>query len=148
MMSAEAVKSNLAALRDQLHGRAAGAWRVDGDRLEQVAFAPAPDLPVEVAEGFAAATRSVDLTLVDLGIVKAAMTARVAVSHARELPADRGSGHWLRAFGASRSVAVPIPGGDGKVALVVSLALGLEPADEAVAEAIRDGFGRECRIYQ
>ena len=140
MMPNQVVKTSLAALRARLEARAAGAWRVQGDRLEQVAFEPAADLPIEVEEGFAAATRSVDLSLVDLGIVKAVLTARGAVSRTLELPADRGSGYWLRAFGASRSVAVPILGADGKVALVVSIALGPEPSDEAVAGAILEAI--------
>jgi hypothetical protein len=140
MMPNQVVKSSLAALRARLQARAAGAWRVEGDRLEQVAFNPAHDLPIEVEEGFAAATRSVELSLVDLGIVRAALTAQVTVSLANELPADRGSGYWLRAFGATRSVAVPILGGDGKVALVVSIALGPGPSDEAVAGAILEAI--------
>ena len=38
-----------------------------GDRLEQVAFAAAADLPEAVAREFAEATRSVPLDRVDLG---------------------------------------------------------------------------------
>jgi hypothetical protein len=130
-------RERLAALRARLNARAAGAWKVEGDRLAQVAFDPAPDLPSAVAEGFAAATGSVDLTRLDLGIVEAAVSGRVTVSIAANLPAGTGSGYWLRAFGASRSVAVPIFEGDGKVAAVVSVALGPEPEDEVVAEIIR-----------
>ena len=140
-MPDEIIETRLAALRAQLSGRAAGAWVIDGDRLAQVAFDPAPDMPPEVAEGFASATRTVDLARLDLGIVKAAATGQVVVSFALELPAETGSGYWLRAFGSSRSVAVPILGAEGKVALVVSVALGPEPADEAVAAAIREEFG-------
>ena len=132
-----ATRERLAALRARLGGRAAGAWKVAGDRLEQVAFDPAPDMPAEVGEGFASATRAVDLARLELGIVKAVASGQVAVSLARDLPAGVGSGYWLRAFGADRSVAVPILDRDGRVALVVSLALGLEPDDEAVAGAIR-----------
>jgi hypothetical protein len=40
-----------------------------------------------------------------------------------ELPADSGSGRWLRAFGAGRSVAVPIRDERGAVAGVFSVAL-------------------------
>ena len=134
------MRAVLAALRVRLRGRAAGAWRVQGNRLEQVAFDPAPDLATEVAGGFAAATRSVDLSLVDLGIVKAALTAHAVVSIAAELPADRGSGFWLRAFGAARSVAVPIFEKGAEVAFVVSVALGPEPTGEEVAAAIREMF--------
>ena len=137
MKAPEDVRERLTALRSRLGGRAAGAWKVEGDRLEQVAFDPAPDMPTEVAEGFASATRSVDLARLDLGIVKAVASGRVVVSVAEELPADVGSGYWLRAFGAARSVAVPIVDVDGKVAFVVSLALGVEPEEEAVASTIR-----------
>ena len=139
-MTFDSVRDRLAALRDRLDGRAAGIWKVEGDRLVQVAFDPAPDLPREVAEGFAAATVAVDLARLELGIVEAAVSGRVAVSVAASLPAGAGSGYWLRAFGAARSVAVPVPGEDGPVALVVSVALGLEPPNEAVAATILDAF--------
>jgi hypothetical protein len=131
------VRDRLTAIRSRLGARAAGAWRTEGDRLILVAFVPAPDLPAPVALGFQAATGSVDLARVELGIVRAATTGQVAVSIAAGLPAQAGSGHWLRAFGAARSVAVPILGDRGRVGAVVSLALGTQPGDEAVAEAIR-----------
>src|SRR6185437_2196304 len=86
----------LAALRGRFHARAAGWWRVAGDRLEQVAFSAAADMPGDVAREFAGSTRSVPLARADLGIVKAAVTCEVAVSRADELPADSGSGLWLR----------------------------------------------------
>ena len=136
-MAANLVREQLAVLRTRLAGRAAGAWKVEGDRLEQLAFDPAPDLPAEVAEGFAAATLTVDLARLDLGIVRAAATRQAVASIARELPAGAGSGYWLRAFGASRSVAVPILDEGGRVAFVVSLALGFDPDDEAVEAEIR-----------
>ncbi len=138
-MRPDEVGNRLAAIRSRLGGRAAGAWRLEGGRLVLVAFDPAPGLPAAVAVGFVDATRSVDLALADLGIVRAATEGRVVVSVAAGLPAEVGSGRWLRAFGAARSVAVPILGGGGRVAAVVSIALGPEPDDEAVASAIRDG---------
>lgn len=143
MLTLEDLPDRLTLLRVRLSVRAAGVWRVEGDRLEQVVFDAAPDLPGEVAEGFARATRSVDLSHVDLGIVKAVNTGQPAVSIALELAAETGSGYWLRAFEASRSVAVPIFGLDGQVALVVAVALGSEPPDEVVADAIRREFGTE-----
>jgi hypothetical protein len=130
-------RAQLAALRSRLGGRAAGAWRVEGDRLVLIAFDPAPDLPAEVARGFEAATRSVALTLVDLGIVRAASAGEVSVSVAADLPANAGSGLWLRAFGAARSVAVPIEGRDGRIEGVVSVAIGPEPDERAVSAMIR-----------
>ena len=130
----------LAALRSRLSARAAGIWEVSGDRLEQVAFDAALDMPSEVANRFADATRSVDLARLDLGIVKAAATGRVVVSVADDLPADTGSGYWLRAFGATRSVAAPIVGPGGHITLVVSVALGPEPDAETVAAMLRQEF--------
>jgi hypothetical protein len=128
----------LEVLRARLGARAAGWWRVEADRLEQVAFAAAPDMPEGVARGFAEATRTVPLGQADLGIVRAVLSGAPAVSRADELPADSGSGLWLRRFGASRSVAVPLRGGGEAVLAVVSVALaGREPGEEAVAEALR-----------
>ena len=125
----------LDALRVRFGARAAGWWRVDGDRLEQVAFSAAADMPEDVSVGFAGATRSVPMGHGDLGIVRAAATGTPAVSRASELPADSGSGLWLRRFGAARSVAVPVPRGNG---WVVSMALASEtPDDASVAAAIR-----------
>jgi hypothetical protein len=136
-MASPDVRQQLAALRSRLGGRAAGAWRPEGDRLVLIAFDPAPDLPPAVALGFEAATREVDLTLVHLGIVRAATTGDPFVSIAAELPPETGSGLWLRAFGAERSVAVPIAGRDGRIGAVVSVALGLEPGEPAVSAMIR-----------
>ncbi|MBX6312230.1 MAG: hypothetical protein IRY99_04825 [Isosphaeraceae bacterium] len=125
------------ALRRSLDARAAGLWCVAGDRLQLAAFAPAPDLPAAVAEGFARATDSVGLDQTSLGIVQAAMTARPAVSVAAALPAEVGSGRWLRAFGASRSVAVPLGDSSGRVVMVLSVALPEGPdGDEVIAERV------------
>ena len=135
------IQRRLIALRSRLSARASGAWSVSGGRLEQVAFDPAPDLAPEVADRFAEATRSVDLGRLGLGIVRAATTGRVAVSVAEGLPPDEGSGYWLRAFGAARSIAVPIAGSGGDVTLVVSVALGLEPDADSVASMLRREFG-------
>lgn len=137
MLSIVDVRSRLDALRSRLGGRAAGAWRPEGDRLVLIAFSPAPDLPPAVALGFEAATREVDLGLAHLGIVRAATTGETSVSIAADLPPDTGSGLWLRAFGAARSVAVPIVGRDGKIGAVVSVALGIEPEEPAVSAMIR-----------
>lgn len=115
----------LDALRGRFRARAAGWWRVDaeGDRLEQVAFAADVDLPEDVAVGFAGATRSVAMDEANLGIVRAARSGVPVVSRADALPGESGSGLWLRRFGATRSVAVPVVDGSGAVARVVSLAL-------------------------
>ena len=62
----------------------------------------------------------------------------MTASRTAELPAEAGSGFWLRAFGASRSVAVPLLDARGGVHAVVSVALDESPLDdEAVADRIR-----------
>ena len=131
-------RERVAALLRTLDARAAGLWSVRGDRLDQLAFVPAPDLDPGVAGAFAKATRSVPLTDAGLGIVRAAVEGAVLVSIAAELPPDAGSGRWLRAFGAERSIAVPIFGPDGRVESVLSVALAASPMDvDRVAELVR-----------
>src|SRR5947209_3438562 len=109
----------LETLRATLDARAAGWWRLEGSRMIQVAFAAAADMPEEVSVGFAEATRAVPLSDVSLGIVKAAVEGRPAVSLTDKLPSEVGSGLWLRRFGAERSVAVPVAGPGGRVVAVV-----------------------------
>jgi hypothetical protein len=136
----EGARRQLAELRVELGARAAGYWWHAGDWLEQVAFAASPTLDAEVARAFAEATRSVPLARTELGIVQAAVSGAVAVSRASDPPddAEAGPGYWLRAFGAARSVAVPLHDPGAAVRAVVSVAL---PADcpfddDAVAERI------------
>src|SRR4051812_32663029 len=97
--------------------RAAGYWELDLEdrRLVQVAFVPGAGLNPDVGREFAAATLSVPLAQTNLGIVAAAVTGRPAISRVDELPPDSGSGRWLRAFEASRSVAVPVRDAAGSV---------------------------------
>jgi hypothetical protein len=116
-----------------LGARAAGYWRLEleSNRLIQVAFVPGAGLDPDVGREFAAATVSVSLSQKDLGIVIAATTGQPAHSRVEELPADAGSGRWLRAFGATRSVAVPVRDQGGAVTGVVSVALIAEqPLDD------------------
>src|SRR5207244_13332609 len=87
-------------LRCSLNARAAGLWRVMGDRLMQAAFAASSDMSSEIAGGFAEATRSVALDRIDLGIVGAVLSGRVNVCRADDLSVATGSGRWLRAFDA------------------------------------------------
>ena len=115
--------ASVVALRRALDARAAGWWAVRGDRLEQLAFDPAPDMAPEVAAAFRAATASVPLEPSGLGIVRAALGGETTVSLAADLPPDSGSGLWLRAFGAERSVAVPLLDHRGQVEAVLSVAL-------------------------
>ncbi len=135
--SEKSPEERVAALLAEPSARAAGLWRVEGDRLVLVAFAPCPELPEEVARGFAEATRSVPLEQGGLGIVAAARGGETAVSRAHEIAGDSGSGRWLRAFGAARSVAVPLCDADGAVTGVLSVALASDsPDDREVAARV------------
>lgn len=127
------------ALRITLGARAAGLWFLKDDRLEMAAFSPAPDMPGEVARRFREAARVVTIDRVELGIVNAVVEHAAAISLAGSLPVETGSGFWLRAFGAERSVAVPIFGPTGAIRAVLSAALPTlgPPDDEEVAELIR-----------
>jgi hypothetical protein len=127
------------ALRRLLDARATGLWYVRGDRLELAAFAPAPDMPDDVARRFRDAVREVGLDRADLGVVKAVAERSAAVSVAGRLPVEVGSGYWLRAFGAERSVAVPLLDPEGEIRAVLSAALPTlgPPDDEQVVDTIR-----------
>ena len=147
------VKRASARTPDDLHARvaevcaslgacAAGYWELDhaNQRLVQLRFVPGLGLDPEVGRQFAAATATVPLSQTSLGIVAAALTGQPAMSRVAELPADSGSGRWLRAFGADRSVAVPWLDAQGSVQGILSVALPIDSAlaDEAVIERIRN----------
>ncbi|WP_152052432.1 hypothetical protein [Tautonia marina] len=134
-----ATGDHVEALRKFLDARATGLWSYHDNRLELVAFAPAPDMPDEVASRFQDASREVSLDRTDLGIVNAVVEQAASISVAGRLPVEVGSGYWLRAFGAERSVAVPIFGPEGRIAAVLSAALPTlgPPDDEEVVELIR-----------
>jgi hypothetical protein len=125
------------ALRIRLGGRAAGFWRLQGDRLEQVPFSSAGEIPAEVVAEFVRATRSVPLDRGDLGIVRAIGSGSMVVSRAADAPTDSGSGLWLRRFSARHSVATPVRDASDVIQGVVSIAVtlpGVEIAD--VVEAL------------
>ena len=138
--NADEVCEQVAKISAALGARAAGYWQLDQEteRLVQLGFVPGVGLDPEVGRQFAAATAAVPLSQTSLGIVAAALTGQPAVSRVAELPADSGSGRWLRAFGASRSVAVPIRGEGGKIQGVFSVALTADSTlgDRLVAERI------------
>lgn len=125
MRDAHAIRSKVAQICNSLGACAAGYWRLDraSAHLFQVAFVPGVGLNADVAGKFENATQVVPLSQRSLGIVAAASSGRPAISRVGELPADSGSGAWLRAFGASRSVAVPIRETNGDVVGVFSVAL-------------------------
>jgi hypothetical protein len=128
----EEIRIRVATLCDALGARAAGYWQVDGpsDRLTQVVFTPGTALDPRVGREFAEVTRIVSLSQKDLGIVAAVHGGEAAISEVENLPEAAGSGRWLRAFGASRSVAVPIRDRSGNVAGVLSLALPGRPPED------------------
>src|SRR5271157_892243 len=138
--NADEVRDQVAEVCASLGARAAGYWQLDQEtaRLVQLVFVPGVGLDPEVGRKFAAATGTVPLSQTGLGIVAAALTGQPAVSRVADLPADSGSGRWLRAFGASRSVAVPIRGEGGKIQGVFSVALAADSTvgDRIVAERI------------
>jgi hypothetical protein len=120
-----------------LGARALGHWQRHDDGLRIDLFLRAADLPELVARRFVDGTRLVPLDRVELSIARAAATGDVVEALAADLPADFGSGYWLREFVAGRSVAVPLPGG------VVSIALPHGcPRDAAeVAALLRAALG-------
>ena len=135
------LRLNVAAVCQLLGACAAGYWRLDqaSAQLVQVAFVPGRGLDAEVGRKFESATEVVPLSQQSLGIVAAASTGRPAISRVSELPADSGSGTWLRAFGASRSVAVPLFDAEQTVCGVISVALPEhgETNDDLVASHLR-----------
>jgi len=124
-------------LLDRLDARATGIWRVEGGVLVQTGFSAADDMPKEVADGFALATLRIPLDRVELGVVKAIVQRKVEVSVAEELPDGVGSGYWLRAFAAGRSVAVPLLDEFGSKPAVFSVALALDDrSHDAIASVV------------
>ncbi len=119
----EPALARLEALRQTLNARAAGLWTCQANRVHLVAFLPAPDMPAQVVSGFSEATRNVPFERVELGCVQAAATREVVTAWAEKLPDDGGSGTWLHAFEAARSVAVPILDQAGQSRAVVAIAL-------------------------
>lgn len=132
------VRDRLAALLALLGGRAVGLWRVEGEALVQVEFLASPALDPEIAAAFGRATLAVPLSKADLSIVRAAVGRAPFVWVAADHPEDVGSGLWLRAFEADRSVAVPFLDDEGRTAAVLSIAMaGMLPEDEAVIARVR-----------
>ncbi len=137
--SCTSAQARVSELLHDLNARAAGLWRVEENQLTLVAFVPAEDLSAAVAEDFTEATRTVPYQETDLGIVGAWHTGQPAVSVAFKLPPEQGSGLWLRAFNAARSVAVPLRDARGNIAAVLSVALpsGMPLDDENVIDRLR-----------
>lgn len=128
--------------------RASGWWRIDrsdarNPRLVLLAFAGARDLPFETAVAFTEATAEVPLDRPELGIVRAALGDSPAISTAETRETAPGSSHWLEAFGASRSIAVPIRDHPSGSEFVVSVAI---PArSDRPSEELADDVRRWAR---
>lgn len=139
----ESIADVLADLIARLDGRAAGLWVRAGESLRLVAFQPAPDLPDAVRDGFSEATRAVPLSSPDLSIVQAFVGKRPVLAVTETLPPETGSGRWLRAFGASCSLAVPVSGSDPHTTGVLSVAMRAVPSvpDEVAALLCLRGTG-------
>lgn len=130
--------AGLAALLRACGGRAIGVWVVHGDELRIAAFDSSPELSSDVARRFTETSASVGLSQTTLGIVRAVLIGEPVVSIAADLHPETGSGLWLRAFGAERSIAVPIRGDNGGVRAVISVATSTDrAANDAIVEALR-----------
>lgn len=133
------IASALNALLNEWRARATGFWIVESETLRCVLFRPADDLDPGVAAGFADATASVPRHRLDLGIVEASENGRVAVASLADHPEETGSGHWLRAFQAVRSIAVPLRDSSGAVRAVWAIAIGDDGVPpEHIAQRIRE----------
>jgi len=141
---ADDIRMRICGLCAALGACAAGYWRLDFERkkLVQTVFVPGEGLDPQVGREFAAATAEVSLSQTSLGIVVAAITGQPAISRLEELPESSGSGRWLRAFGASRSVAVPVADLKGSIRGIASVALAEEnhATDEAIARRLVCAF--------
>lgn len=103
------VDSLMSRLVASTEARAAGCWRLEQQSLKLIGFGWAPDMPVEVSQGFQAATRCVSLQQTGLGIVKAAVTEKPAIAlRDASVTGLNGSASWLVKFDAYSSLAAPI----------------------------------------
>jgi hypothetical protein len=129
----------VAEILSELGASAAGLWRIDGERLVQVAFAASTELDEAVARDFEEATRSISLDRTNLGVVIAVRSGKIVPLHSGEIPDDAGSGLWLNRFRAARSVAMPIADAEGKIigGLAASFA-SMTPDDQTVGSRLRE----------
>jgi hypothetical protein len=91
------------------NSRAVGWWRQMDDELQVIGFRGHPTMPEDVVQGFAAATRVVNLQQTGLGIVKAAVSQQPTVALLASSGGTlAGSATWLERFASVQSLAVPI----------------------------------------
>lgn len=122
-----AVRSAVAYVHQEACARATGSWRYHDKRLTIEFFMACPEMKSDVAAGFPQATADVPVTDTGLGIVLAARARQTTQYRAIDLPPDAGSGYWIRAFEADRSVAVPQFDEAGQLIRILSVAVtGLE----------------------
>lgn len=117
--SCDRVDEVMSALLSATNARAVGWWRRIGDELDLLSFRAVADMPEDVRIGFAAATKRVAMSRIELGCVRAA--AELCPVVAREDAIQRGltgSASWLAQFGASQSLALPIVQGDVAVGVL------------------------------
>lgn len=133
----------VAHVHDRAGARATGSWRFADGRLLLEAFMAWPEMRPEVVEGFPLATADVPVTDTGLGIVRAARTKEVTEYRAEDLPAESGSGYWLRAFPADRSIAVPQLDASGDLVRILSVAVaGLDEPVTTYESIVRDVYSR------
>lgn len=121
----------LQALLNATGARAVGMWKLVGTDLKQWGFASCPDMPIEVAHDFAAATLSVPVSKDGLGIVRAVNTKLPTIATLEpEKTGLPGSAGWIARFQATHSLSAPLidPQGNVRGALAVSTCETLEPA--------------------
>ncbi|MDX2039388.1 MAG: hypothetical protein SFX72_22270 [Isosphaeraceae bacterium] len=130
--------TRVADIRVRLGARAAGAWRLSDDSLVRTAFSHATDMPEDVVSSFCSASERFRLSDVEFGVVKAAVELLPVVSR-RSHSGSPGSGRWLEAFDADRSIAVPILDDSGRLAAVFAVALAADRfSDEEVADLVTE----------
>ncbi|MES2788505.1 MAG: GAF domain-containing protein [Planctomycetota bacterium] len=139
LRSGDSADSALDDYLEATNSRAVGLWRLVDDELHVIGFRGHATMPVDVVDGFAAATQVVNLQQTGLGIVKAAVSQQPTVAllaiSGGTLP---GSASWLERFAAVQSLAVPIiRGGRVRGVLALSTAYSFGPDHAAWLMTVR-----------
>jgi hypothetical protein len=137
----QAVQQAVAHVHAKAAARATGSWSYRDNQLTLEFFMACPEMKPEVATGFPQATAYVPVTDTGLGIVLAARTRQTTEYRALDLPPDSGSGYWIRAFEADRSVAVPQFDATGQLIRILSVAVtGLETPEAYYEQIVLEAF--------
>ena len=135
------IRNAVAHVHEKAGARATGSWHYGDKRLTIEFFMACPEMNPEVAAGFPQATADVPVTDTGLGIVLAARAQQTTEYRAIDLPPDAGSGFWIRAFEADRSVAVPQFDPSGHLIRILSVAVtGLEKPAAYYEQIVREAF--------